>query len=532
MTASGPAAAERGSVGARLLRNAASNFGGFAVHFAVAFFLFPFTVAHIGAAHYGVLVLVTSVVGYSGLLQFGLRPALVKRGAEHLARGDHAALNRVTGLVFTLYCGLAGVLLVAAAAALVLLPRVFGLSGEREVLFRAVLGLVAVQAALSFTSTVWTALVEALQAHPVANAIRVTGELVRAAATVALLLMGYGLIALVTLNLVVSVLQWTASSVWVRRRLPELRVRLTRAPRAEYASLLRFSGAMFVVGLSGTLEATSDKLLIGVFAPLAALTAFEVGDRLNSFSRGVMSQVLSVLMPAASGLAALDDRAKLRDLLTLLSRVVVFAYGLPFIGFLVFGRDLIRLWMGPEFLVAYPVLVFLTCASFSQAHNAIAGSLVRGMGILGFLTRVAMARAVVNVVLTAVLIQQFGLAGVAFATLVAYVAGDLVLVVYYARLFQIPLPRLVGGVYLRSWSALVPAAGAAVLFSATAGTGDWPRLLAGAAVLGGVGAAAFWAFGMPRQDRDRLTGVLGRTLRRRGQGRRAAAVHEAAALRG
>lgn len=531
MSESTPPAAARGGVGARLLRNAASNFGGFAVHFAVAFFLFPFTVHHIGAAHYGVLVLVTSVVGYSGLLQFGLRPTVVKRGAEYLARGDRAGLNQMAGLVFTLYSVLACVLLAAAAVGLAVLPSAFGLSGERAVLFRTVLGLVALQAALSFTSTVWTAMVEAMQAHPVANGIKVVGELIRAAATVTLLLTGHGLVALVTLNLAVSLLQWTASRIYVRRRLPELRVRLTRAPRTQYVELLRFSGAMFVVGLSGTVEATSNKLIIGVFSPMAALTSFEVGDRLNAFSRGVMSQVLGVLMPAASGLAAVDARDKLRDLLTFLSRVVIFAYGLPFIGFLVFGRDLIRLWMGPQFLVAYPVLVFLTCASFSQSHNAIAGSLIRGMGILGFLTRLSVARAVLNVVLTVILIQRFGLAGVAFATLVAYLAGDVVLAVYYARVFQIPLPRLLAGVHLRAWAALVPSAVSAVLFSATAGTGDWPRLIAGSLVMSAVGAAAFWAYGIPREDRVRLTGVLSRTLR--GRGRRAAPpMQQAAAVRG
>src|SRR5687767_11973296 len=65
------------------------------------FFMQPFLVHHLGDTVFGVWVLIGSLAGYLGLLDFGLTPATVKYVAEHRARNDQAAINRLVsgGLV-------------------------------------------------------------------------------------------------------------------------------------------------------------------------------------------------------------------------------------------------------------------------------------------------------------------------------------------------------------------------------------------------------------------------------------------------
>jgi O-antigen/teichoic acid export membrane protein len=72
-----------------LIRNAASNWLGFAVQAAVAFFLTPFVLASLGPSRYGVWMLVGSLTGYYGLLDLGFRAGLTQYLTRYLATGDY-----------------------------------------------------------------------------------------------------------------------------------------------------------------------------------------------------------------------------------------------------------------------------------------------------------------------------------------------------------------------------------------------------------------------------------------------------------
>ena len=77
-----------------LLRNILSNWAGFLVEACVAFYLSPFVIHTLGDTSYGIWILLTSLTGYFGLLNLGLRPAINKYVAEFAgsrAEADHRA---------------------------------------------------------------------------------------------------------------------------------------------------------------------------------------------------------------------------------------------------------------------------------------------------------------------------------------------------------------------------------------------------------------------------------------------------------
>jgi O-antigen/teichoic acid export membrane protein len=77
-----------------LIRNIVSNWLGFAVQVAVAFFLTPFVLHSLGDARYGIWALVTGLTGYYGLLDLGFRSGITQYLTRHLATRDFEAMNR------------------------------------------------------------------------------------------------------------------------------------------------------------------------------------------------------------------------------------------------------------------------------------------------------------------------------------------------------------------------------------------------------------------------------------------------------
>lgn len=501
-------ASGRPSMTRRLLRNAGSSVGGFLFHFAIALFLFPFTVSHIGRGAYGLLVLAGAFVGYSGLLSFGLRPALIKLSAEHLERDDREAFHLVTGQVLFIYSLVAGLVVLLATIGVWLLPTVLDIPDHQENLFRIVLALVAIQGAVSLPGAVWTGLVEGLEDYHVAAAFRIGGDLLKVGVTVALLLSGYGLAALVVAYLFISVVQFVASWAWVRYRLPWAHIRPVRGSREELGGLMRFSGVMFLMSFSGSSENVADKFIIGGVGSPALVTVYEVGNRLSVFAHQLVIQITRVLVPTASALSARNDRNQLRRVLVNGSTPIVFVSGLLLVGLVAFGDTFIDLWMGPGYEESYTVLVLLMLSAFVASHVAVPGALCYGTGDLNVVATVSVIRMIANVALSVVLMYRWGIAGVALATLLTRTAQSVILMPYFSRIFEVSLRQVVWTGFFRSWLALAVTGAAAALLGATALAETWLSLILISLLTSAVGAAAFWTLSLTASERRRITNTL------------------------
>jgi O-antigen/teichoic acid export membrane protein len=92
-----------------------------------------------------------------------------------------------------------------------------------------VLLLLGLQTACGLPMSVWNGLLSGVQAFHVLNALGVATTLLRGVLTMAVVLSGQGVVALVAASFAVTALGWTLTAVAVHRRIPGLVVRPTRA---------------------------------------------------------------------------------------------------------------------------------------------------------------------------------------------------------------------------------------------------------------------------------------------------------------
>ena len=76
----------------------------------VSFFLSPFIVRHLGGTAYGVWSLLVALVGYLGLLDFGVRGAVTRFVANYHAVGDAQGSSSIVSagllpFIFQIFCG-------------------------------------------------------------------------------------------------------------------------------------------------------------------------------------------------------------------------------------------------------------------------------------------------------------------------------------------------------------------------------------------------------------------------------------------
>jgi O-antigen/teichoic acid export membrane protein len=488
----------------KLVRNALSNVTGAAVGLVSGFVTMPLVVHHLGSTQFGIWALATGIVGYVGILDLGLAPTLVNEAAALLARDDDEARTRLNETASTIYAVYAALGLAAALALAVVAmaaARLFQIAPDDVVTFRAVLLVVGLQTALGLPMSVWNGLLSGLQAFPALNAIGVATTIVRATATIVLVLTGHGLSALVASSFAITCCAWAAARACAHRRVPGLRVRLGGFRRARLRDVGRFSWAMIVWTAAGAALHQLDRVLIGVVLPIAALTTYEVGARLASTSRTILTSWLGIVMPATSALVARGERRRLGALYLRGTRYLMTSYAGVVAVLVGFGHPLVRLWMGAGFEESYVVTCLLVAGSLVQSQNVVAHVMLPAMGELSVFTRFMAVYPVVTAACAIVGIRTAGLTGLAGGTAIAVLVMESVFLAIVRRRLRVSIRRVLAACHRPVARAFAPVVAWIALVRLAVPMTSWAALAGGVAVTGAVFIVAAWTAALTSGER-------------------------------
>jgi len=484
-----------------IFRNALSQFAGTVVKLAVGFCLMPFIVDRIGVTAFGIWVLVNSLVGYMGLLQMGLPLTLTKKSAEILAKGDKEELNRTVSTIF-IFCFLIGILVAALIFCLSFsLHQVFNIPSEESDTFKKILWIISLQLLLDFPMSIWPGLLTGLQDYHIKNGITILSNLLKAIAIVLLLNIGFGLISLILLTFVMSVFEWLVSMLWVRKRIPYLCIRVVWFEPARLKDLLSFSGVMFIWGIAGTTVQQADRIIIGLFLPVASITIYEVGARLSYYSKQLTHSALWILLPAASDLNAKAEKTALQTLYLKTTKYLVGAYTGIVVVLLLFGKEFIDLWMGEGFEESVWIMYILLIGNLYQSQNVVAHVMLGGMGKLRILAKVMIAYPIINIILNISFVTQWGLIGVALATTFTFVILETYFIFYITKVFETSFLSLLEKCYLSAAISSIPPIVVIYYVKSMLIVDSWARLFLGILLFLATYFLSFWIFGTSRQEK-------------------------------
>jgi O-antigen/teichoic acid export membrane protein len=430
---------------ASLRINAASNIVAFALNVVVGFFLTPIIIRCLGKTDFGIWTLVASFVGYYGLLNLGVGSAIVRYVARFTAQKDEAALSATASTAMTMFT-VTG-LLVALLSFLVANPLAsfFRVGQEHLSAFEEVVRIVGLATALSFSDSVLRAVLVARERFVAVNAVACVLTLIRAALSVLVLHLGYGLSGVAYVLLVESALEVATKWFLCRRLAPEIRVSFKLANRPMLRMLLLYGGATTVITVGDLIRSNLDSFVVGKWVGLAQVGVYGIGLMLVRYMVRVVTTAMSVLTPRFANLDGAGEEAKVRALfLRALSFSAILSFGCG-MGAMLFGGHLITLWVGRDFSESTVILRILAISSaFAVAQNPAIG-LMYAMNKHHYYAVATITEAAANLALSLVLVQRYGIVGVALGTMVPMlVVKVLAMPVYVSRIAGITV-----GAYIR-----------------------------------------------------------------------------------
>lgn len=441
-----------------LARNAAFNFLGAAAPALLNLATIPFIVSRLGPTDFGLLMLVTAVVGYFALLDVNVTAGSTKFVAQFNAQGDRARVNGTTtfGLVIYAVIGIVGMGGIAFSAEL-LARDLFAVPADR--LAQAIL---AIQVgAFGFFAGQLQAYLQslpgALMRYDVSGRIEATFGSLVPLLTVALLGLGGGLVEVVALRVGMSVVQGAVLVMAVRKLLPHWRPIWPDA--ALRRQVLGFSAYAFLSRLAAVTYAHADKLLIGARVGAVAVAFYSVPATLANRVMALVFRLSGVMFPYASALVGAGRTAELRQHYLTASRYMFFANGGIALLLAVLAEPILAQWLGEDFArQGSSVMVLISLAQWLDSMTNLPSLVNDGLGHAHTTGLFAISRALIGLCFIWVGISLAGIDGAAGGHLLASLVMSTVFLVWvHGRTVPVRLAEVMRAAWLVPLCALAPA---------------------------------------------------------------------------
>lgn len=434
-----------------LLINSSSNAGLFLLKLVVAFVLTPVIVHALGNHDYGINEIVLALIGYMGLLEIGLQPAVTRFTAHHLASGSMEARHKVfnSSVLF-------GALIGISVAAGLCIWAFLGASGlppsesnnSRYVIF---LLIIAFQVLISFPGNVFLCIHHGHQRYGLTNLIAAVNTIIGSIVVYYFLKYeGYGLVFLTAANALGVSIKFVVLGFLLRfKKYGAYRLRRRYLDLSTLRELLFFGGKSFLLGISSSFSKRASPILIGTLINPSMVAFYILPYNLIGYISNLVSAVTLNFMPYFSDLNASKNLKTTQDVFVTSSRIVAGLAAFCFLTAAFFGRPFLSEWVGQEYAdKGGSVLYIASVWAFLRGINPFHGRILTGMGLHGTLANIRFFEAFVYLLAAIPLAMYLGVEGVALGILIASILTEPIVLWFVCKQIKITISYYITKVVL------------------------------------------------------------------------------------
>lgn len=482
----------------------------------IPFFYTPVMISMLGQSEYGLYSLAMSVMGYLQLLNFGIGSTVIRYIAKARAEGDKENEERVIGLFTAIYSVIAVVILAVGIAVSFNINMFYSntLSGEELERLKTLLLLMTFNTAIFLPLSVFSSIIVAHERYIFNKAIGMITTVAAPLLNLVMLFVGFASVGLVISSTILNILMYTIYIIYCFRRLG-IRPRFKNMELSMLREIIGFSFFIFLGELVNILYWSTDKLIIGAVIGTAAVAVYNVGATFNNYVQNISIAISGVLTPKITTMVVKDvPKSELTELFVRIGRLQFIVISFIVSAFVIFGRQFIGLWVGDSYAEAYPVALLVMLPVTIPLIQNTGLSIVIAQNKHRFRAIVYAVIAVLNVILTLIFVQYWGIIGASVATCIAYVIGPVIIMNwYYKKKTGIDIPLFWKNI-LKMSPLMVVMIIAGLWLTSLFQINNWGTFILSAAVYTAIYCPLAYAVMMNRYEKDIFKKPLMKLLKR------------------
>lgn len=417
----------------RLIKNTISNYMSTAVKLISSIFLTSFLYKGLGPEFYGFWSLLWAVFIYSLLLDLGFGKAVEKYSAEASFSGNMDKFNSIITTIIFGYCIIAGIIVCVGFGASFFLDKIFTLNeGDYTlniVYYRKVFMLFTLGIAIVFPTGVFPTILLGLQRSYLRNYVIIFNKLIEVVGVWYIFHIENSLMTLIIFTTSINLLSNIVMAIMAFRVMPGLKLRIRYIKLSALKHIADFSFYTYLLSICDMVIFQTDRVLLGIMVGMTGVSIYHIATKIPQMISMASTQFQSNLAPIAAVLHESGDKEKLEETMFISTRITVFICSGVFTVFIPLVRPILYRWLK----ITNEETIMLTYILIGSMYMLIifrdtAKHFLLMTGYHRLLSKIAMAEAVSNIVLSIIFIKLIGTIGVALGTLVPNVIISLMII--------------------------------------------------------------------------------------------------------
>jgi len=394
----------------------------------------PFMLRCLGQNEYGLYSLVSSVIAYLTILDFGFGNAIIRYTSKFRSQSKLKEQWNLFGMFLIIY-SIIGVIAFCGGLALyfnvdVLFDRTMTQAEIDQA--KTMMLLLTFNLGITFPLSIFGAIISAYENFVFQRIINILRILLCTGVMIGLLLIGYKAVAMVVVNTVFNVLTLVINLVYCFRKL-KIKIQFVDFDWSFIREIGTYSFWIFLNAIMDKIYWGTGQFVLGSVSGTVAVAIFSVAIMLQQMYMQFSVSISGVLLPRLTSMVTQHSSDKsISDVFIKTGRLqcIVMAYILC--GFIIFGQSFINIWAGSDYADSFVVTILFFTSLFIPLIQNTGITILQARNQMKFRSLLYLGISVVSLAAQIILAKSMGAVGCAIAIAGALVFGQgLVMNIYY-----------------------------------------------------------------------------------------------------
>lgn len=404
----------------------------------------PIMLRMLGQAEFGLFNLANSVVGYLGVLNFGLGNAIIRYTAKYRAKNDKESEYNLNGMFLIIYSILGIIVAIVGIILIFNIENIFGntLTAIELKKIKYIMSLMVFNLAISFPFAIFESIIVAYEEFVFPKVMGIVRSILNPMIMLPLLFMGYKSITMTLvstfLNLICIIL-----NMYYCVKFLKIKIKFKNRDFTLLKEISIYSFFIFLNIIVDKIYWSTDQFILGAISGSVAVAIYTVGSTFNNYYMAFSTAISGVFLPRVTTMVtnnSSDD--ELSELFIKTGRIQYMILSFILVGFILVGKDFIKLWAGDGYSDAYTIAIIVMLPLTIPLIQTMGINILQAKNMHKFRSKIYIVIAILNIITSIPLAINFGGIGAAISTGIAFIIGHgFIMNYYYYKKVKINIPR-------------------------------------------------------------------------------------------
>lgn len=469
----------------------------------------PWMVRQIGQSDYGLYSLALTVVSYF-TIDFGLSSAISRFISKYRAEGDENKVSNLLGIIYKLYLIIDILVFIILIVIWLFLNNIFmSLTSNEIIKFKVIFCIIGLFTLISFPSETFNGILNSYEKFTTLKCLDLLNKILIIIFMIIALFMGYGLYALVIVNVSVGILIIGLKVFYIKKVL-NIKVNFKYRSKPLLKEIFSFSIWMTVISIAQRLAVNISPTILGIFSGSIAISVFAIGTTIEGYTWNFANALNGLFLPKVSRMVAnSNDRTAITDLMVKVGRIQLLIIGMLIVGVISMGQEFIILWMGKGFKDSYLVVILLIIPGIITLTQEIANTLLIVVNEVKFRAILFILMAIVSLTISLILSPKLGAIGCGIGIFCGNIIGNVIgLNFVYLKVLKLDIFRFFKECHVKMCIPMLISLGVGFMLSYYFPAVRWTIFFCKVFVLSSTYLLCMWIISMNRYEKGLIKGIF------------------------